>query len=472
MKIKLPQHRTQQESPTVNNNLVIVGANGSGKTRFASNIEDNYAEVAVRITQSTYSEKFKGLIRSISSKEQKKDENSNFSSMKNIWDTISSNRLLDYRHNSILLVDKFDKNHTYPINEMGETEGLLLFVIASVINAPKGALLIIDEPEMHTKKSAIIKLWNLLEWKRKDCQFVFLTHDVPFASSRHDFKTIWLKDFNGENWDYEILVDENHLPDQLYLELLSERKPTLFIEGDSINSIDYKLLQPVFPDYLLKPLGGCEKVLATTKSLNEQKVFHDLDAFGLVDRDRRSFSEIQRLTKSHIWVTKVAEIENFLMLENIIKEIAISRNKNPDQVFHKVKNNVINFFREEMKTQALEHAMAKIDRIFSTVTGNSKGKTFDDVQQNLEEFWETKDFVGIYKHYIRHFQELIDKQNYQGVLQVFNNKSLINRSEICSICDLKCGNKNLLNSIIRILNLENKSSEIIIKSIRKNILTD
>ena len=151
--------------------------------------------------------------------------------------------------------------------------------------------------------------------------------------------------------------------------------------------------------------------------------------------------------------------------------MAKNSKQNSEQVFNRIKNSVILFFQEEMKNQALEHTLAKIDRIFSTVTGNSKGQTFHEVEQNLEEFWKTKDFAGIYNHFTYHFQQLINNDDYQGILQVFNNKSLINRSEICSICNLKCGNKNLLNYILEILKKDDDDSEIIKKAVINNIMT-
>ncbi|MBN2279031.1 MAG: DUF4435 domain-containing protein [Candidatus Marinimicrobia bacterium] len=470
MKITLPKNRNITEKLSIDTNFVVVGANGSGKTNFAAEIDERYPDIAIRMTQSTYSQNFKELIRSVLSAEQNQKKLPLFSSMKRIWNAVSPNRLLEFRHNTIQLVDKFDNNHIYPINEMGETERLLLFVIASVIHAPKNSLLIIDEPEMHIKKSIIIILCDLLESFRKDCTFVYLTHDVSFASSRHDFLKVWLKDYNGDSWNYEILSDDHSLPNQLYFELLAERKSVLFIEGDSINSLDYKLLHYVFPDYLLKPLGGCEKVMATTKSLNEQEVFHDLNAYGLVDRDRRSFSEIQRLTKSNVWVTKVAEIENFLLLEDIIKVIAYLCEKNGNKLFQKVKINVLQFFREEIKNQALEYTMAKIDRVFSTLTGNSKGKTFEEMEQNLEDFWKTKDFAGIYHHFSDKFHQLIQEQNYQGILEVFNEKTLIGRSDVCALCGIKSGNKNLLNFINEVQHKEDKNAEMVNNAIKKNII--
>jgi hypothetical protein len=266
-----------------------------------------------------------------------------------------------------------------------------------------------------------------------------------------------------------LLNNEIPLPDQLYFELLNERKPVLFIEGDSVNSIDFKLLQPVCSEFLIKPLGSCNRVLSTTKTMNEQKVFHDLDAFGLVDRDRRSISQIINLQSANIWVTKVAEIENFLIIEDIVKVVAKKRGKNPEQIFRKVRNNVVRFFMEEIDNQALEHSLAKIDRIFSTIIGHSKGKTFSDFEKKLEDFWQSKNLSGIYKNFQNRFKKMVEEKNYEEILRVFNNKGIITRSDVLSLCNINSGTESYLRFIIDIVRQDNEESDIIKKAVIDNI---
>lgn len=231
---------------------------------------------------------------------------------------------------------------------------MIFYLIGEVVSVPEDSIVIIDEPEMHIHKSIVKTLFDLIEKERDDCSFIYLTHDIDFAFTRQNAKKIWTKGYEKDVWDYEILDNEAPIPEQLYLEVLGSRKPVLFIEGDN-SSIDYELYEQVYSDRTLKPLGSCDKVIQTVKSFNEQKDFHHIKSNGIIDRDRRTQEDISRLNKKNIWVLDVAEAENLLLLEDIVKIVAKHMGKNPDDVFSEVKNNIIKFFRSQLESQVLLH---------------------------------------------------------------------------------------------------------------------
>ena len=47
-------------------------------------------------------------------------------------------------------------------------------------------------------------------------------------------------------------------------------------------------------------MGGCQKVIETTKAFGQLKDFHMLESMGIVDRDRRTEGEIRYLNEQHI----------------------------------------------------------------------------------------------------------------------------------------------------------------------------
>ena len=104
---------------------------------------------------------------------------------------------------------------------------------------------------------------------------------------------------------------------------------------------------------MVKPLGGCSKVIETTKAFAEMKGFHHLESKGIVDRDRRTPHEIKYLRERNIYVPDVAEVENLLMLEPIIRVIARRMLQNEDEVFHAVKQNVIALFKKRYRISSL-----------------------------------------------------------------------------------------------------------------------
>lgn len=85
--------------------------------------------------------------------------------------------------------------------------------------APEKALIIVDEPEGYLHESIINKLWDILEKLRSDCVFIYLTHDLTFASSRRGNK-FWMKNFTyPDNWEI-VTITENEIPESLLMEIL------------------------------------------------------------------------------------------------------------------------------------------------------------------------------------------------------------------------------------------------------------
>ena len=51
------------------------------------------------------------------------------------------------------------------------------------------------------------------------------------------------------------------------------------------------------------PKGNCENVINAVLSLRQSQEFHDVEAFGLIDRDNRE-EEVDKLAKSGIFALR------------------------------------------------------------------------------------------------------------------------------------------------------------------------
>ena len=213
-----------------------------------------------------------------------------------------------------------------------------------------GAVILVDDPGAFIHHSMMNTLWNVIEEIRPDCTFVYNTHNIEFASSRIDNHCVWVKSFDPEKrqWDYEVMPSSNHLSEGIYLDILGSRKPVLFIEGDDTHSIDGKLYPLIFRDYTVKPLGSCNKVIESVRSFNDLQAFHHLNSWGIVDRDRRGEKEVAYLRAKKILVPNVAEVENILLIEEVVKAVARYRKKDPNEVFMKVKRAVMRMFENQL----------------------------------------------------------------------------------------------------------------------------
>ena len=508
--------------------IVVIGANGSGKTRFGSQLEQMYLNRSHRISaqkslsmpvhvptsskekaqmEFEYGAYSEDKMYAVSQGKKSWRWQSNFNTsllndyeklmvllhteefeellkykedliekprtkldiIQEIWEEVLPHRNITKRAGIIEVYSTDKPEEKYNGSEMSDGERVIFYLIGEVVCAPKDALLIIDEPEMHLHKSITKKLWDAIENERPDCTFIYLTHDIDFAVSRQNATRIWLKSYEGNAiWDYVILPNDSHLPEQVYLEILGSRESILFIEGDD-SSIDYKIFQQVFSEFTIKPLGGCVKVFEATKSFNEQKAFHHLESFGLIDRDRRTDEEIRHIRDLGIWVCKLAEAENLLLVESIVKIVAERMNKNPDDVFNQVKSNVIDFFRNQLDLQALQHTISRVERIFKTVTTHKDIKTINELDTKLTEFWGELNYIGIYEETKQSFADLLTAQDYLAILKVFNNKGLLHNSKVSELCDLNPRNNAYLNFVISLLKENSEKSSQIKDGIRTMI---
>lgn len=84
-------------------------------------------------------------------------------------------------HRTILLDDgKVSVRHVslgkeYHGKEMSDGERVALYLMGQCLCAPAGSILVIDEPELHLHSSIMQSLWDKLEEAQKDCLFVYIT---------------------------------------------------------------------------------------------------------------------------------------------------------------------------------------------------------------------------------------------------------------------------------------------------------
>ncbi len=388
-----------------------------------------------------------------------------------IWEKMFPHNRLIRKSGFIELVSTGRDSNSYTAGRMSDSEKLVFYLIGAALCACPNALLVIEEPETLLHNSIKNQLWDEIEAIRPDCTFVYLTHDIDFATSRSDSKRIWIRSYDADHsvWDYELIESNESFPEEVYMEILGSRKPILFIEGTDTNSIDSKLYPFIFPDYLVKPMGGCQKVIETTKAFGQLKDFHTLDSKGIVDRDRRTQGEINYLREQHIYVPDVAEVENLLMIEDVIKTVAKRLMKDPDDVFKQVKENVVRLFQKELDSQVILHAKHQVRKKLET-TVDRKITTVEQLTEHVESIRLNIHAEEIYKNIKEEFESYIETENYKSILRVYNQKGMLPQSRLCAICGIS-NKESYLNLILSILKENKEDAEAIRKAIKHSLGT-
>ena len=364
------------------------------------------------------------------------------------------------RHDGgLLFASRTDVSDARSAHSLSAGEKIVLYYFGAMLYAPENAYVHVASPELFLHPSTIRLLWDRIEQLRPDCTMIYTTHDLAFAASRTEAATIWVRHCSGDaqTFDYDLLPPNSELSEELYLAILGERKPVLFIEGDNVHSIDAKLYPLIFQGYTVKPLGSCDRVIESTRVFNSLAHFHHLDSRGIVDRDRRSEQEVAYLRKKKIMVPEVAEIENLLMTEQLVRLMAHINGGDSERVFQKVKAAVMKLFRTELQNQAMQHTRHRVKHI---VEHRIDGR-FASIRQLEEHMAELVIEINpreLYKNFCRDFNSYLRHDDYAAVLRVFNHKSMLSQSNVGALCG--CGDhKGYTAAVIRLLRQSSPQSE-------------
>ncbi|HEC1786109.1 AAA family ATPase [Campylobacter sp. IFREMER_LSEM_CL292] len=440
----------KKEFKTNANSIIIVGANGSGKSRLGAWMKNNENIHIIASKRLYYIDEKIEYVYSDAS-------DSNNLEIKDIQDdytTVISN-LFFKQFREILLRNKeepittcvdylFDifkettqkelginhdnkfyiKHKDYEIINFSRGEELILYSIAKILTIPikdnKQQTIIIDEPELHLHPSLTNRLWSVLEKHRQDCLFIYITHDLNFAANHIEADKFWIKSYNGQKWEIE-KIEKNDIPQELFLKLLGARRDILFVEGKS-ESLDTKIYSILYPQYQIIPCSSCENVLNYTKTFNEQNALHGFNAYGIIDRDFRTQEEIDSANKNQVKVLEVAEVENLFLLECII--LAILEQSDAREKFEEVKDYIFETkFKNVLQNQISEKLEKEVKHKLKSIFKESK--TPKQIQEKISSLEQLIGFENLHKDIENKFNSVYESKDYDELLKIFNQKGIL-----------------------------------------------
>lgn len=234
--------------------LVVVGANGAGKTRFAHSLQQLNGAGAILIPAlrditmppaavrsgavsaaepvrrrhlvenvNAYQRIFEQMLVEVHAESLSRDQadarelrrrhelrrqhgeidlppqvpgTTRFDQASDIWARIFSHRHIDFRERDRAIVAFAPgSEHTYLGAEMSDGERAAIFLLLRCLLAPKQSTFIVDEPEAFLHKALVSLFWDEIEKACPDSLFVYATHDLDFAASRVGFEAIWLQEY-------------------------------------------------------------------------------------------------------------------------------------------------------------------------------------------------------------------------------------------------------------------------------------
>lgn len=437
------------ENYAIANNRKLEELNSSNFIEDTKNLIDDSLDYKAQILSSNVSKQFSycmaifmnKYIEQLQENKGKREFPNLFDDFKYIWNQILPD--IQFRPETtlrILVPYKYNNNNTdeFSINSLSDGEKVIMYYIFRILLAPDNSFIIIDEPDSNINLSILNLLWDILEQKRKDCKFTYITHNVEFVTHRKSNNILWIKKYTYPNeWIIKSISSDSELPTELIVEIAGSRRKVLLCEGTR-SSLDYQIYSILFRDeFNVYPANSCKEVIDRTRSANKLSIF-PYEINGLIDNDALPIEMIDGYFKNNIHVTEFFEVESLLIVEEILIEILKNKNsKNYKDELEKIKTSFIDYCSTRKSKIYGEVNKRKLDFRLSNTQSTSKSP---DVDQHIKDYIKKleEDIKPDMIRTIEKVNEKIDSKDYYKYLQIFPLK------------------KDAVNHIANLLNLDYK----------------
>lgn len=246
--------------------------------------------------------------------------------LSNLWSRFFPGRHINFSdYHPVVNSEHIQPAGEYSAQQMSDGERVALYLAGRVLNS-NSKIIIVDEPEIYFHSRLAVRFWNELETIKHDCRFVYITHDLPFALSRRNA----IYAIKIPNEPPQVVSLREGIPTDLAKSILSAAsfsiyaRRIIFCEGTEDESRDYQLYSAWFDseDTAVIPVGSGKDVVECAKSFSQSNLIAGVEAIGIIDRDYWPDSYLNSLDNS-VLTLPVHEVENILCLRGVFTAVAI-----------------------------------------------------------------------------------------------------------------------------------------------------
>lgn len=347
--------------------------------------------------------------------------------LKKVWELLLPSRRLLLSADSILVQPT--NGGQYSAADMSDGERAIFYMLGQALVAADSSVLIVDEPELHVHPAIMDKLWDAIQAERPDCAFIFITHDLAFASARPG-KKYAVREYvhtPKPKWSIEAVPKDAGFDEELVTLILGSRRPVLFVEGTS-SSLDAAFYRACFPDWTIIPRGSCEGVIHSVVTMRRNATLTRVSCSGLVDADDYAHDERSFLDSQGIGVLPVSEIENLVLLPSVSREIALLENYLDEELQQKLEAVKTEVFALASSAAAddvvLQYCRRRIDRALKKID-LSEANTVDKIAEECLRRTGMLDIRGIAQAARQRISSAIETEDLPALLQSFGNKGAL-----------------------------------------------
>lgn len=391
-------------------------------------------------------------------------EPTKFEILIDIWERLLPHRKLHISGDDIL-VSVTGEKETYSASEMSDGERAVFYMLGQTLVVAENSLIIFDEPELHVHRSIMAKLWDELESLRPDCAFVFITHDLEFASSRVADKYVIREYSSRSYWNIEKVPADSGFDEELTTLILGSRKPILFVEGTS-SSLDVAIYRSCFTEWTIVPKGSCEEVIHSVVTMRRNAKVTRITCSGIVDADDYSQEDQDYLQSLGVATLPVSEIENLILLPSVSTIIAQSEGHAGNDLEEKLEALAEAIFDSLNSARAIERVVIRyckrrIDRLLKKID-LSEADTLEALTDRYTQQTAALDIDNIAQEATSRINQAIDTKDLPLLLSNYDNKGMI----ALAAKNLKgCSRSTFEHWIVRVL--RNNNVEGLVESIQE-----
>jgi ABC-type cobalamin/Fe3+-siderophores transport system ATPase subunit len=351
-----------------------------------------------------------------------------FERLVSIWDRVLPRRMLDVTGDDIQAV-VVGSDEKYGAAEMSDGERAIFYLIGQTLTAAPDSLIIFDEPELHIHRSIMSRLWDELEAARPDCAMVFISHDLEFVASRRGQKYV-LRDYDpATGWMIQEVPEDSGFAEDIATLILGSRVPVLFVEGRG-GSLDRAIYRACYPGWTIIPRGSCEEVIHAVVTMRANAVLTRVTCAGIVDADAYDSDEIQLMQRKGIGVLPVSEIENLFLLPSVTRAIAEAEGFAGDDLQAKLNAILDELFSfaaapKHLLPVVMGYSRRRIDRTLKNIDLGSS-TTVEGLAEDYAVRTAALDVQGLARHATESIEGAIADRDAAALLRWFDNKGLMN----------------------------------------------
>ena len=144
-------------------------------------------------------------------------------------------------------------------------------------------------------------------------------------------------------------------------------------------------------------------------------------AYGIIDRDFRSEEQLEKLQQQNVFSYDVAEIENLFLLPDIIAGFAKYKQEQCD--IEEIKTRILIKFEQDKQAQISLYVSSAINAYFKS-SHISVGNKKEEVEQNFQKFISEVDINKLFNERESCINGVIANKEYERAIMLYNNKGL------------------------------------------------